>query len=361
MQASLSLSSAHFPSRYALFLSFLCWLLLLLRLCHGFITVQDYVGTYRRPALLHMARFQSFEKIEWQEILEDIAEDIEPYLTKGKVASYIPALAKVNPNQFGIAFTDITGRTYTAGQNAHTPFSIQSISKVFALVMALDIAGEDLWTIVGREPSGSAFNSIVQLENEKGRPRNPFINAGAIVITNTVYRHYSTVNDDEDEDDNGPNKRIQEFIQNCAQVDGAEIRMDEEVAKSEEFYGDRNRALAYFMRSHGIVQGSIHRTLNTYFHQCALEMSAATLSRAGLFLAAGGLNPLNQDNVFVTSQDHVNRVNSIMMLCGHYDMSGDFAFRVGLAGKSGVGGYVRSQCRLGWSGLVWSPLVSGIV
>ena len=288
-----------------------------------------------------MARFQSFENIRWQEVLDDIAEEIKPYLSKGKAATYIPALAEVDPDQFGIAFTDLTGKTYVGGPNAYTPFSIQSISKVFALVMALDIAGEELWERVGREPSGSAFNSIVQLENEKGRPRNPFINAGAIVVTNTIHQHYSSENnsnDNSNEDGTTPKQRILEFLRDCAQLDERYIRMNEKVAESEKQYGDRNRALAYFMRSYGIVQGSIYGTLDTYFHQCALEMNTATLSRAGLFLAAGGLNPLNNDNVVVTSHDHVDRVNSIMMLCGHYDNSGDFASRVGLAGKSGVGG-----------------------
>lgn len=283
---------------------------------------------------------------DWQRVLDGIVEtihDVSPHLTEGKVADYIPALAQVRPDQFGIAFTDVCGNTYKAGES-DTPFSIQSISKVFALVIALDIEGEALWKHVGREPSGSAFNSIVQLESECGRPRNPFINAGAIAVTNTIVQHCG----EEDGID-----RIVNFLKDCAQAkDG--IRVDEQVAESEDAYGDRNRALAYFMRSYDVIQGDVPTTLACYFRQCALEMSVATLSRAGLFLAADGKNPLNNDKV-VTTPVHVDRVNSIMMLCGHYDMSGDFAFRVGLAAKSGVGGGILAVVPGVGTVAVWSP------
>lgn len=144
------------------------------------------------PLSLGMARSARFENIDWQAALEEIATDIQPFLSEGDVASYIPALAQVDPNQFGIAFTNLQGNTYQAGPSADTPFSIQSISKVFALVMALDLEGVALWQRVGREPSGSRFNSIVQLENEQGRPRNPLINAGAIAVTNSIQQHYCT-------------------------------------------------------------------------------------------------------------------------------------------------------------------------
>jgi glutaminase len=283
---------------------------------------------------------------DWQSVLDDIVEtidDVSPHLTEGKVADYIPALAQVKPDQFGIAFTDVCGNTFKAGA-ADEPFSIQSISKVFALVLALDMEGEALWKRVGREPSGSAFNSIVQLESECGRPRNPLINAGAIAVTNTIVEHCG----EEDGID-----RIVRFLKECAQEkDG--IRLNEKVAESEDAYGDRNRALAYFMRSYGVIQGDVLSTLACYFRQCALEMSVATLSRAGLFLAADGKNPLN-GNAVVTSRNHVERVNSIMLLCGHYDMSGDFAFRVGLAGKSGVGGGILAVVPGIGTIAVWSP------
>lgn len=280
---------------------------------------------------------------DWQHILDSIVEDVQPYLSEGKVADYIPALAQVRPDQFGIAFTDVHGKTFEAG-DANTPFSIQSISKVFALVMALDMEDEDLWKCVGREPSGSPFNSIVQLENEHGRPRNPFINAGAIVVTNKIVQHCGK---------EAAIDKILQFVKTCAQ-DYAGIVVNEQVAASEQEYGDRNRALAYFMKSYGTVRGDVPSTLGAYFCQCALEMSACTLSRAGLFLAAAGKNPLDGNRV-VTSHEHVDRVNAIMMLCGHYDMSGDFAFRVGLAGKSGVGGGILAVIPEVGTLVVWSP------
>lgn len=283
---------------------------------------------------------------DWQQILDGITETIHemtPHLPEGKVADYIPALAQVKPDQFGIAMTDVCGNTYKSG-DADTPFSIQSISKVFALVIALDMEGEALWKRVGREPSGSPFNSIVQLESECGRPRNPFINAGAIAVTNSIAQHCG----EQDGID-----RIVEFLKDCAQ-DEDDIRVDEQVADSEEEYGDRNRALAYFMKSYGVIEGDVPSTLALYFRQCALEMSVSTLSRAGLFLAAGGKNPLKSGKT-VTSHEHVDRVNAIMMLCGHYDMSGDFAFRVGLAAKSGVGGGILSVIPGVGAVAVWSP------
>lgn len=284
---------------------------------------------------------------DWQSVLDGIVEtmdDVSPHLTEGKVADYIPALAQVKPDQFAIAFTDVCGNTFKAG-DAEKPFSIQSISKVFALVLALDMEGEALR--VGREPSGSAFNSIVQLESECGRPRNPFINAGAIAVTNTIVQHCG---EEEGID------IIVNFLKDCAQEQDG-IRVDEDMAESEEEYGDRNRALAYFMRSYGVLQGDVQSTLACYFRQCALEMSVSTLSRAGLFLAADGKNPLN-DHKIVTSQSHVERVNSIMLLCGHYDMSGDFAFRVGLAGKSGVGGGILAVVPGVGTLAVWSPALN---
>jgi len=304
----------------------------------------DDLSEYEPPTKAGVVR--NCTGVDWQSVLDGIVQtvhDVSPHLSEGKVADYIPALARVKPDQFGIALTDVCGNTYKAG-DADTPFSIQSISKVFALVIALDMEGEALWKRVGREPSGSAFNSIVQLESECGRPRNPFINSGAIAVTNSIVQHCG---EEEGID------TIVNFLKDCAQEkDG--IRVDAQVAESEDEYGDRNRALAYFMRSYGVVRGDVPSTLACYFRQCALEMSVSTLSRAGLFLAADGKNPLNGDKA-VTSHEHVDRVNAIMMLCGHYDMSGDFAFRVGLAGKSGVGGGILAVIPGVGTIAVWSP------
>ncbi|MEM9233443.1 MAG: glutaminase, partial [Pseudomonadota bacterium] len=218
---------------------------------------------------------QQIEKTDWQGLLDQICEDITPYLGKGKVADYIPALACADPCAFGMAFTTVNGDTFRGGQ-ADDGFSIQSISKVFALILALEQEGDDLWTRVGREPSGSAFNSIVQLEEEKGRPRNPFINAGALVVTDSIVSHcgHQTAID-----------MIVDFLRQRSGNNAIDVNM--EVAMSEEEYGDRNRSLAYFMKSFGVLR-HVEETTATYFRQCAIEMSAADLSRAGLFLATDG-------------------------------------------------------------------------
>ncbi|MEO0851423.1 MAG: glutaminase [Pseudomonadota bacterium] len=286
-------------------------------------------------------RLDTFSHVDFQAELDAVADDIRPHLTKGKVASYIPALASQRADAFAIALTTLRGETFAAGE-ADTPFSIQSVSKVFSLVLALEMGGEDLWARVGREPSGSPFNSVVQLEKEEGRPRNPFINAGAIVVADTIISHCGASQGID---------RLTDFIHTCAA--SKSIAVNAEVAASEAAYGDRNRALAYFMKSFGIVQNDVPEVLDTYFRQCALEMSVKQLARAGLFLAGGGEDPCAGRRI--TSHERVDRVNSIMMLCGHYDRSGEFAFRVGLAGKSGVGGGILAVIPDVGTVAVWSP------
>ena len=287
-------------------------------------------------------RYQRFAGTDWQGVLDGIAADIGPYLGRGEVADYIPALACQDPEAFGMAFTSVLGETVKAGA-ADEAFSIQSISKVFALVLALELEGEALWQRVGVEPSGTPFNSIIQLEHHAGRPRNPFVNAGAIVVTDSVAQHCGS---------EAAAERLLRFMRRCAGP-GCAVEIDEAVAASERDYGDRNRALAYFMKSFGVVRGDVPRVLQAYFCQCAVTMSAATLSRAGLFLAAMGADP--QTGERITEHERVDRVNACMMLCGHYDMSGDFAFRVGLAGKSGVGGGILAVIPEVGTVAVWSP------
>ncbi|MEL6543575.1 MAG: glutaminase [Myxococcota bacterium] len=282
-----------------------------------------------------------FEHIDWQNVLEQIESDIQPHLGSGKVADYIPALAKQPVDAFAMAFTTVDGQRFSVGQSDRA-FSIQSISKVFALILALELEGEALWRRVGREPSGSPFNSIVQLEQEHGKPRNPLINAGAIVVTDSIVGHCTSERGIE---------RLTRFISEC--LAGGLVSVDREVAQSEQRFGDRNRALAYFMKSFGVVKNDVSDVLDAYFNQCAIEMSVEDLTRAALFLAGGGTDPLTGRRV--TNHERVDRVNSIMMLCGHYDMSGDFAFRVGLAGKSGVGGGILAVAPHIGTLAAWSP------
>lgn len=272
-----------------------------------------------------------------QSILDEIAATARSSEDRGKVANYIPELANVDPDQFGIALARPGKPTLTAG-DAQTPFSIQSISKVFMLALALGKLGDRLWARVGREPSGQAFDSMLHLELERGRPRNPFINAGAIVTTDSVL------------DGSSPREALGallRFIRSAAEDE--DIRINEDVARSEIATGHRNFALAHYLRSHGNLHNPPDLTLGTYFHQCAVEMTCTQMANAGLFLTAGPAAPC------LVSQRRIRRINALMMTCGHYDGSGDYAYRVGLPGKSGVGGGILSIVPGVASVAVWSP------
>jgi glutaminase len=281
---------------------------------------------------------------ELDDIVATVHREMQPHLGEGRVADYIPALARVDPRQLGIAVVTCDGHVAAAGEAA-TAFSIQSVSKVFTLTLAVNRLGDGLWTRVGREPSGSRFNSIVQLEQEKGIPRNPFINAGAIVVTDAVLagsRPAEAIAD------------IARFMRRLALDEGVSI--DPEVAVSEKETGFRNASLANFMRGFDNLQSPVEEVLEVYFNQCALRMTCRQLARAGLFLAQSGLDPVNK--LQVTSPERARRINAIMMTCGHYDASGDFAYRVGLPGKSGVGGGILAIAPLRAAIAVWSPGLS---
>ncbi|MEQ8307336.1 MAG: glutaminase [Hoeflea sp.] len=276
-----------------------------------------------------------------QQVLDEIAAEAAAEDDRGLVAQYIPELAKVDPQQFGIAVALPDGRVLCAG-DAATGFSIQSVSKVFTLSLALGKLGDSLWTRVGREPSGNPFNSIVQLEQEKGRPRNPFINAGAIAVADLILSGHE------------PREAIGEVVRFMRYLaDDDSVRIDERVAASETAHGDRNASLAHFMRSFGTVTHPVDHVLGVYFHQCAIAMNCLQLARAGLFLACQGHNPLTSSQVVTAHR--ARRINAIMLMCGHYDGSGEFAYRVGLPGKSGVGGGILAIAPGIASIAVWSP------
>ena len=275
------------------------------------------------------------------EIVTEIAHEMSQAPDRGRVADYIPDLARVATDHFGIAVVLADGTTHVAG-DADLRFSIQSISKVFSLTMALGAVGDALWTRVGREPSGSAFNSIVQLESEHGIPRNPFINAGAIVMADILIGRYE------------PREAIAEFLRFVRSLAGDEdISVDEAVARGEQETGFRNIALANYMRAFGNIHHPVERTLGLYFHQCALAMSCRQLAMAGRYLMMGGVNPATGRSVI--SPQRARRINAIMLTCGHYDGSGEFAFRTGLPGKSGVGGGILAIAPGIASIAVWSP------
>ena len=260
---------------------------------------------------------------------------------RGTVASYIPELANVDARSFGLVVIDADGHVAAAG-DADTAFSIQSISKVFTLTLALGMVGNQLWRRVGREPSGSPFNSIVQLERERGIPRNPFINAGAITVTDIILSGHQ------------PREALGEILRFMQFVSGdPSIGIDDKVAASEQRTGFRNAALANYMKSFGALENPVDFVLGVYYHHCAIAMSCRQLAMAGRFLAHGGHNP--STGYSVVSAERARRINAVMLTCGHYDGSGEFAYRVGLPGKSGVGGGILAIAPGKASIAVWSP------
>ncbi|MDQ6685158.1 MAG: glutaminase [Pseudomonadota bacterium] len=278
--------------------------------------------------------------MDFQPLLNDIVDALGPEAgVEGKVASYIPALARVPPRRFGIALRTADGREAAAGDSSE-PFSIQSISKLFALTLAMRLLGEALWERIHREPSGNPFNSLVQLESEQGMPRNPFINAGAIAVADRL------------ESVGQPKERLLEMLSSLA---GEPIGYDDEVAASEAETGYRNIALANFMKSFGKLDNDVAAVLDVYFHQCAIRMSCVQLARAAGYLCRDGAHPLGGEPV--VSERQARRLNALMLTCGTYDAAGEFAFRIGLPCKSGVGGGIVAAVPDRLTLAVWSPAV----
>jgi glutaminase len=276
-----------------------------------------------------------------QTIVEEALGAAEVYRGHGDVATYIPALARVDPKKLGVAVALKDGTSFAAG-DADEPFSIQSISKVFTLSLALQHVGPSLWNVVGREPSGSPFNSIVQLEAEKGKPRNPLINAGAIVVCDQLMGRRT------------PDETLGELLDFLrAQCGDEGIAVDEQVAMSESQAGHLNRSLAHFVAAFGNLQNPVEDVLSVYFRQCSIAMSCRQLALASLYLACDGADCRTGREMLLPTR--ARRINALMLTCGHYDNSGDFAFRIGLPGKSGVGGGILTVVPGVGTICVWSP------
>ena len=278
--------------------------------------------------------------MNYQAILEEIEREILPLFGEGKVADYIPALANVNPNQFSISLQMFDGTSFGVGE-VNKKFSIQSISKVFTFTLALEHYGKELYKRVGHEPSGNPFNSLVQLEYENGIPRNPFINAGAIVTTDTlvsIHKKYTF-------------KFILDFIKKVANDDT--ITYDKDIYKSELENGFKNFALINMIKSYNNIHNKIDTVINTYFKQCSIMMSTSQLAQSMQYIANHGVNPLTNERLISISK--AKRTSSLMLTCGHYDASGDFAYKVGLPGKSGVGGGIVAIVPQKMSICVYSP------
>lgn len=283
-------------------------------------------------------------KNEMLSLLQDIFEEVEPMLGMGKVADYIPALATVNPRQFGISICDTQGRITSIG-DASVPFSIQSISKVFNLVLAINHYGETMWERVGCEPSGLPFNSLVQLEYENGIPRNPFINAGALVVSDMVQSRFAS-----------PFIAMRDFVRRLSC--NGEIVVNKVVAESEFEHRSRNAAMAYLMKAYGNFENEVEDVLRNYFHNCALEMSCEDLARSTSFLANAGFSTCANEQVLTPYQ--TKQVNALLATSGMYDEAGSFAFKVGLPGKSGVGGGIVAVVPGRFSICVFSPALNSV-
>lgn len=277
--------------------------------------------------------------MDYASILDEIREEVEPLLERGRVADYIPPLASVSPRKFGMALRTIHGELLITGDAAE-PFSIQSVAKVFLLTLAMGYEGDAIWKRVGREPSGNPFHSLVLLEHEGGVPRNPFINAGAMVVMDLVLGKKKPGGDP-----------LLDFVRRVAANDG--LGYDDSVAESERVTGHRNRAVAHFLKSFGNLNHDVDAVLDAYFRLCSLSMSCADLATGFGYLANRGRLPWSGEEVATPRQ--VKRINALMMTCGVYDEAGDFAYRVGLPAKSGVGGGIAAVMPGRFSVAVWSP------
>ncbi len=275
---------------------------------------------------------------DYQAILDTLYAEAMSADDRGVVASYIPELANVDVNQFGLHLRTSDGSEFGVGQS-DIPFSIQSISKVLALAKALSIEGVDPWDRVDVEPSGNPFNYLSLLEQENGIPRNPLINAGAIVISDILV---SLLED--------PKAEFLAFVRELAGDD--EINYNIEVARSERETGFRNFAAANLLKSFGNLENDVDEVLDFYFHQCAIEMSCAQLSKAFHLFSNQGRCLSNRAHI---TSSQAKRINALMLTCGFYDEAGEFAFEVGLPGKSGVGGGIITLLPDQFVLAAWSP------
>jgi len=272
-------------------------------------------------------------------ILKEIYTDLLQTKDKGQLATYIPELANINPDKFGIHYCSIDGNHYGMGDHLEK-FSCQSIIKVISLCLAFKNEGVKIWKRVGVEPSGTAFNSLVQLEYEHGIPRNPFINAGAIVICDILLSRLEN-----------PKEEFINFIRHLGL--NSEINYNSKIAKSEKAHGYRNAALINMMKSFDNIENPIEKVLDFYYDICSIEMTCEELARTFLVFANNGCIPSSKERVITSSQS--KRINAIMQLCGFYDEAGEFSFKVGLPGKSGVGGGIVAIHPGKYTVAVWSP------
>ncbi|MGZ4438417.1 MAG: glutaminase [Nocardioides sp.] len=274
-------------------------------------------------------------------LLAEIRDEVAPTIGRGAVADYIPSLASVDPQQFGMVVAMNDGEVHASG-DSDVAFSVQSISKVFSLALVMAVDGDRIWDRVSREPSGNPFNSLLQLDQERGRPRNPFINAGALAVTDRL--HHVT---------GDAAAAMRELVR--ADAGAPDIDGDPVVARSESENGHRIAAMAHLLASYGNLECSVEQVLEQYFWQCSLSMTCRQVALAAGFLARHGVRA---DGSRMLSLSQTKRINAVMLTCGTYDAAGEFAYRVGIPGKSGVGGGILAVIPHRCTICVWSPALS---
>lgn len=277
--------------------------------------------------------------MNYQIIIEKVYWEVQSEINEGKVASYIAELGLVSPDKFGVHLTTIHNEHMSIGDSEER-FSIQSIAKVLSLSLAYQMEGSKIWERVGVEPSGTAFNSLVQMEHDMGIPRNPLINAGAIVICDILVSQLTD-----------PQKQLIEYIRQISgnpTIDYCPI-----IANSEKMTGYRNAALINFIKSFGNIHNKIETVLDFYYQLCSIKMTCRELAQTFMFLANNGKDIVNQTEILNRSQ--TKRINAIMQTCGFYDEAGEFTYKVGLPGKSGVGGGIIAVHPNKYAIAVWSP------
>jgi len=275
----------------------------------------------------------------YKNIIEKAFQLTNSLPNEGKLATYIPELANVDASKFGVHMTKVDGSHFGIGNNLEK-FSIQSIAKVLSLALAYKILGEKIWKRLGVEPSGTRFDSLLLLETNQGIPRNPFVNAGAIVICDILISHLDNARED-----------FLAFVRNLSDL--PQLTYSDKIADSEKASGYRNIALCNFIKSFGNIKNEPAEVLDFYFDMCSLEMNCQQLSHTFTFLANGGCKLTNGERIITSSQS--KRMNALMLTCGFYDESGEFAFKVGLPGKSGVGGGIVALYPHNYAIAVWSP------
>lgn len=281
--------------------------------------------------------------MDYNRILGEIATEVEPLRGEGRLPEYIPALARVNPDRFGICLLTTGGERFEFGDTGER-FSIQSITKVFSLSVALSLIGEELWQRVGKEPSGSAFNSLIQLEIDHGIPRNPFINAGAIVVADVLLSSLPS-----------PEADYMDFLR---RISGDQtVDYNRKVAASEREAGYVNAAITNMLKYYGNLTNDIEDVLRFYFLQCSVEMNCRQLAQA--FLPFADRNRRFEFGNVSLTYSQVKRINAIMQTCGFYNDAGEYSYLVGLPGKSGVGGGIGAIYPCHYSVATWSPRLNG--